>query len=187
MSWLSRGVKKLARSKLVRSAAGTLLSTVTPAIAQRVLSAGKSIGARIINNRIAKRQDKAVQAVVSKLQNMQPPSVVEMAKNPQPKEELWVGALASTKSKKTGRSKQSRTGSGSKKKAKSGSSSRTKASGSSKPAKAKKPNTRKQAFKAGNPLAEKMKAAAADWRKLSDEEKKAKGPWRKFLKDWEMD
>lgn len=82
MSWLSKAVKKAARSKILRGAASAAAGVLLPAVATRGLSIAKSLGGKIIGNRHATNDSKSVKAAVAKLANMVPPSVVDGARNP---------------------------------------------------------------------------------------------------------
>jgi hypothetical protein len=85
-------IKRVARSKVVRLAAGAVRTAAkaTPmgALADRVLVAGKQLGATVRANQLAKRQGRATTAALTALANTKRPSIVQTSSgkdNP-----LWI-------------------------------------------------------------------------------------------------
>jgi len=72
------GLKRLARSKIVRGAIGTVVGSVPGgAAAMKLLSAGKQLGATVQANRLAKRQGRATAAAVTRLANIKRPGIMQ--------------------------------------------------------------------------------------------------------------
>lgn len=191
MSWLSKAVRRAARSKVLRHAASAAAGVLLPAVATRGLSIAKSLGARIVGNRPAEQDSKSVKAAVAKLGSMTPPAVIEGAKNPTKPAviEAWPKVRKSSrrstrqKAKPASGSRASSAGNG--KSGSSGAAKQPKGSAPKKPSpggKATKSGSsgkkRAAPFKSGNANAAGMKAASASWKKMSDAQKKAAGGWR---------
>lgn len=200
MSWLSKTVKKAARSKILRGAASAAAGILLPAVATRGLSIAKSLGGKIIGNRHATNDSKSVKAAVAKLGSMVPPSVIDGAKNPTKPAviEAWPKAKRSSRrsSPRKAKPKRGAKGSGAPKPADYGntgeyriaqakyrkrkaSGAKQKASRTGKGTKSGSSAGKKAApFTSGNANASAMKAASASWKKMTDAQKKAAGGWR---------
>lgn len=76
MSWLSRGVRKLQRSKLAKSIASSVIkATPLGAASMRVIHAAKQLGVGVLGARAQKRTGTAVNAALTSLANTKRPTV----------------------------------------------------------------------------------------------------------------
>ena len=72
MSWLSKGLKRLARNRVLTGALRAGAAIATGGLSERALAVGKQIGARISGGRLHKAQSKADAAAIARLT---PPAV----------------------------------------------------------------------------------------------------------------
>lgn len=72
MSWLSKGLKRLARNRVLTGALRAGAAIATGGLSERALAVGKQIGAKISGGRLHKAQSKADAAAIARLT---PPAV----------------------------------------------------------------------------------------------------------------
>lgn len=78
MSLLKKVLKRAARNVVLKAATTvgrSMLSGATGGLSEKAISVGKSIGAKVHGNRLAKKQGKAVSAALKKLENAPAPGL----------------------------------------------------------------------------------------------------------------
>lgn len=186
---IGKALKRVARSKIVQGG----LSVATGGLSDKVLSVGKALGATIQGNKMLKKQQKSVAAATEKLRAMPAPGVVGTATGSTGDGTAWInqktagsGAKAAKRSLSKGstKGKKGASSSRSKKPKRTSSAERT----SAKPAKKKKssgggrtpPKQSEATQKKFAANAELTRKKSAQWKKMSDAEKKAAGGWKAF-------